>query len=64
MAELEHKLKDEPCQRVTHASYERWRKVAMALHFEMRQLPWFKNRNGRRPRKTLANPEPFTRYHE
>ena len=26
--------------------------------FEMRQLPWLK-RNGRRPRKTSANSEPF-----
>ena len=41
-----------------HAYHECWY-IFMALYFEVRQLPWLKQ-NGRRPRKTLANSEPFT----
>ena len=54
---LKDEPRDEPWQQVMHAYYGRWR-IFMALYFEMHQLPWLK-RYGRRPRKTLANPEPF-----
>ena len=56
MAELDN-FQDEPWQRVTHTYHER-RYIFMALYVEMHQLTWFKQ-NERRPRKILANPEPF-----